>query len=267
MPLQRPARQGLSYAPAIILCGLLLCGLLLLLAPPALAQEPEPVETVPAGQGGTGGTPSPDPAPAPEPPPPPAAPPPASPPPAAVSPPVYNPPPAVSQPTQQQTEAEKRREREEARRRREEERRREEARQRREAEQAIREAHENVNRSGALPAGVGLPPPPQVPEVQPEPAETVTPEPAGAEVSATPVAQVTPAGGVSEDSSLQVAAPILLGLFGLAVVLLGLAAVPPWHVHGSLGGLLLRRRLELGLIGTAVLASAAIGLIVALVAG
>jgi hypothetical protein len=71
----------------------------------------------------------------------------------------------------------------------------------------------------------------------------------------------------SGSSSLRGAAPVLVGLLALAVVLLSLAAVPPWTFRSpTVAGLLTQRRLEIGLIGTAVLASAAIGLVVAVIA-
>lgn len=91
---------------------------------------------------------------------------------------------------------------------------------------------------------------------------TIEPEPA-AQASAPPIAQTS--GG---SSSLSNAAPVLLGLLGLAVLLLGAAAIPPGTVRSNtFAELLATRRLEIGLIGAAVLASAAIGLLIAIVAG
>ncbi len=71
----------------------------------------------------------------------------------------------------------------------------------------------------------------------------------------------------SDDSTLSGAAPLLLGLLGLAIVLLGLAALPPWTLRrSSVSAMVAHRRLEIGLVGTAVLASAAIGLLITTVA-
>jgi hypothetical protein len=129
----------------------------------------------------------------------------------------------------------------------------------------------------ALPAGISMPPPPVVPERvrEPEspppeqspfelppaesPAENLPFEPAS-NVEAT--AEISPP---TDSSGLDGAAPVLLGLLGLSVLLLGLAAMPPWHTHGAVAELLVRRRVELGLLGTAVLVSAAVGLVIAVV--
>ena len=54
---------------------------------------------------------------------------------------------------------------------------------------------------------------------------------------------------------------------GLAVVLPALAALPPWTLRrSSFSTMVAPRRLEIGLIGTAVLASAAISLLITSVA-
>ena len=54
---------------------------------------------------------------------------------------------------------------------------------------------------------------------------------------------------------------------GLAVVLPALAALPPWTLRrSSFSTMVTRRRLETGLVGTAVLASAAIGPLITSVA-
>jgi hypothetical protein len=109
-----------------------------------------------------------------------------------------------------------------------------------------------------------------VPEVVAEPTEEaaptetpiINPEPA-AQASSSPGPQA-----VDHSSSLSGAAPVLLGLLGLAILLLGAAALPPWTIRSTaFAGLLATRRLEIGLIGAAVLASAAIGLAIAVVAG
>jgi hypothetical protein len=103
-------------------------------------------------------------------------------------------------------------------------------------------------------AGEEEAPPVEVPIVQPEPAAEASPAlaPQASEGS----------------SSLSGAAPVLLGLLGLAILLLGVAALPPWTIRSAaFAGLLATRRLEIGLIGAAVLASAAIGLAIAVVAG
>ena len=73
--------------------------------------------------------------------------------------------------------------------------------------------------------------------------------------------------GTPEEAALGDASPILIGLLALAVLLLGAAALPASAVRGNLAYVLVQRRLELGLIGVAVLASAAIGLGIALLAG
>jgi hypothetical protein len=62
---------------------------------------------------------------------------------------------------------------------------------------------------------------------------------------------------------LETTGPILLGLLIAAVVLLGLAAIPPPSIGGGLASLVEHRRLELGLIGMAILTAAAIGLVIA----
>ncbi len=64
---------------------------------------------------------------------------------------------------------------------------------------------------------------------------------------------------------LRSAGPILVGLLLLAVALLGLAAIPSRSVSGGFVSLVDQRRLEIGLIGTTVLAAAVIGLLVALI--
>ena len=64
---------------------------------------------------------------------------------------------------------------------------------------------------------------------------------------------------------LRSAGPILVGLLFLAIVLLGLAAMPSRSVSGGFTALVDQRRLEIALIGTTVLAAAAIGLLVALI--
>jgi hypothetical protein len=73
-------------------------------------------------------------------------------------------------------------------------------------------------------------------------------------------ALVVPTPGSSTFSAL---VPLLLGLLGAAVLLLGLAALPPAVARRStLVARALEHRFEIGLLGTAVLASAAIGLLV-----
>ena len=59
------------------------------------------------------------------------------------------------------------------------------------------------------------------------------------------------------------ATPVLVGLLALSVLLLGLAALPLWRIRaGTLAGLAAGRRLELGLVGSAVLLIAVVGLLV-----
>ncbi len=63
------------------------------------------------------------------------------------------------------------------------------------------------------------------------------------------------------------ASPALIGLFALSILLLGAAAIPPSRIReGSVGTLLTTRRLEIGLVGAAVLTIAALGLLVTVVA-
>jgi hypothetical protein len=187
---------------------------------------------------------------------------------------VFEPPPAVSPPVQpgptaaelaeQRREERERKRREEARKRAERE-----ARERAAAFKLIRQQTKAEAGEGyGLAAGTALPPPPVVPVQAVESPETVAAEPAVAEVAEpeSTAAAVVP-GGSSTDSGLSGAAPILIGLLGISVLLLGMAAIPPAHAHGSLGTLLVRRRFELGLLGTAVLASAAIGLVIAVAVG
>jgi hypothetical protein len=235
-------------------------GMLVLVLPQAAVAQ-DPVETIPAEPGGGGGNPSPDPAPDP------------SPPPSSgggtvsPSPPVYVPPPvAPTQPAEPSgpTPAEiKKRQREKER--------REAEKRKREAEKRIRAAIKREKGEGyALPDGASLPPPPEVPVVEPEPEPAAAEEPATVDVE--PVASALPRSPSATlvetpgGSTLGTATPILVGLLILAVVLLGLAAIPPNSLRGDLGATIVQRRLELGLIGTAVLASAAIGLLLAVLA-
>ena len=232
--------------------------------PAGFAQEP-PI-TVPAD---TGPDPSPDPVPEPEPAPPP-SPPASSGGGTSPTPAVETTPTEPSGPTAAELRAQREREREQKEREREQ---KEAARERRHLlelrAQAERIWVDGLNAFGASgsadvatePAATG----PSAAEPTAEPVAdvpTIEPEPA-AQASAPPLAQA--AGG---SSSLSNAAPVLLGLLGLAVLLLGVAAIPPWTVRSNtFGELLATRRLEIGLIGAAVLASAAIGLVVAIVAG
>jgi hypothetical protein len=217
-------------------------------APVAVAQDP--VETVPAEPGGGGGNPTPDPAPDPSPPPSSGS--------VSPSPPVYVPPPAAPAQPSGLTPAEIK-----ARQRAREQRAAEK--RKREAEKRIRAAtHREAGEGYALPEGVALPPPLEVPiaEPEPEPAEepTLEPEPVASTLQPRIAAPLSDPGA---GSTLGSATPILVGLLILAVVLLGLAAIPPHSLRGEFGATLVHRRLELGLIGTAVLASAAIGLVLA----
>jgi hypothetical protein len=85
------------------------------------------------------------------------------------------------------------------------------------------------------------------------------------ETSSAPAAVAGPA---SDSSSRGVATPVLLGLLALAILLLGLAALPSSTIREAhLAAVVAHRRLEIGLLGTAVLASAAIGLLVIVVGG
>jgi hypothetical protein len=85
------------------------------------------------------------------------------------------------------------------------------------------------------------------------------------EISSAPAAVAGPA---SHSSSRGVATPVLLGLLALAILLLGLAALPSSTIREAhLAAVVAHRRLEIGLLGTAVLASAAIGLLVIVVGG
>ena len=240
-------------------CLFLVCSLLALAAvPQALAQEsppqaePPPAETVPADS-----TPAPDPDPAPAEQPPKEQPAPPAPAP-TYSPPVstYTPPPAPAGPTPEEL-AQRERERAQARRDRE----------RKQAERLRKQREKSVKAGFAafLDAATHAPAI-EVPVVAPE-AETQAPEPIVVEAASQEVAAPfsEPAPGAS---SLAGAGPILLGLLGLAVLLLGVAALPPWSIRSpALAGLLVHRRLEIGLVGTAVLASAAIGLAIAVAAG
>lgn len=79
--------------------------------------------------------------------------------------------------------------------------------------------------------------------------------------------QVASLGGTDTGSSLSGATPFLLGLLGLAIVLLGLAALPPAAVRrSSVGVVVAERRLEIGLLGSAVLLGAAVALLVSVLA-
>ena len=254
----------------VIFCGLALVG-----APAALAQEPEPVPTIPA-EPPSGGNPNPDPAPEPPPPspPPPSSPPPSSPPPSFEPPPSFPSEPAQSGPTQAQIAAQAAAQRAERRQRAREAARRQAAREaaaRKKLFQQIRARTKAEAGEGyGLPAGitVPVPPPPVIVESSTEPPALPDAEPVVAQLDQ-PEPSSAPAvvGGSSGDSRLNGAAPILIGLLGLAVLLLGVAAIPPYHAHGALGVMLVRRRFELGMLGTAVLVSASIGLVIAMAAG
>jgi hypothetical protein len=80
---------------------------------------------------------------------------------------------------------------------------------------------------------------------------------------AAPAARTAPV--ASSESLLRTAGPFLLGLLVIAVALLVLAAIPSRNVSGGFGALVEQRRVEIGLIGTTVLAAAVIGLLVALI--
>lgn len=248
---------------------LMACILALAGVPAALAQEP-PV-TVPV---------TPDPAPSPDPVPDDPEPEPPSQPPASSGGDTSPPSPAVSAPPEPSgpTAAELREQREAERERRERERERQEQREQREAVRerkrllALRAQIEEIWTSGVIAFGGAADAPAAEPVAATEPdtveappsaaVQTIEPEPAA---QASPPAALQPAGS---SSSLAGAAPVLLGLLGLAVLLLGVAALPPWTVRSAaVAGLLATRRLEIGLIGAAVLASAAIGLVIAIVAG
>jgi hypothetical protein len=245
------------------------CLALLAFAPPAAAQEPapEPPVTVPSDPG-----PSPNPDPAPDPPAP------APSPPVVSSPPVYVPPsqPADTGPTPAEIREQRRQERIEAQ-------------QKAAAEKAAREAEEQrqleILRTQAAEAreqgldafddatnnapAIAVPSLPAAAAQEGEQApETLPPilESEALPAAANVTADLPQA--VAESSPLTNAAPVLLGLLGLSILLLGAAALPPWTVRSTaLAGLLAHRRLEIGLVGTAVLASAAIGLAIAISAG
>jgi hypothetical protein len=236
-------------------------------AGPAFGQDPEPATTIPAEPGGGGGSPNPDPAPEPQPPPPPAQP--SSPPPATPSPPppaIVAPPPAppvTAGPTPEEIA------RQEARQRERERRRAAEAERRRKL--AIREIRASIKREAAegygIPGTLVWPPAAAQPEDTPpvEPAASLDAQPAAspAREAVTPLASTSPAS--SSGSMLGSAGPILLGLLLLAVGMLVLAALPSRSVSGGLTSIVDQRRLEIGLIGTTVLAAAVIGLLVALI--
>lgn len=97
------------------------------------------------------------------------------------------------------------------------------------------------------------------------PSEEAEPE---GEATQTAIALPVAFSDEKESSALPGAAPVLLGLLALSIVLLGLAAVPPWRIRAdALAGLVSGRRLELGLVGAAVLACAVVGLLVTVLAG
>ena len=261
---RRSLRQALLVASVVGGCCFVLSA-----AAPALGQDPEPATTVPAEPGGGGGNPSPDPAPEQAPPPPPAAPssppppPPSSPPPA---PEVVVPPPAPPAITSGPTPAEIARQ--EARQR-ERERRRAEAERRR--RQVIREIRASIKREAG--EGYGIPGNLVWPQAVAQPEDAPTVEPAAsldtesaASPALEPVAAVaSTASTSSSESMLRSAGPFLIGLLLLAVALLGLAAIPSRSVSGGFASLVDHRRLEIGLIGTTVLAASVIGLLVALI--
>jgi hypothetical protein len=118
---------------------------------------------------------------------------------------------------------------------------------------------------------IALPSPAQPASVETEPAAAGTEPPAAPAADPVETTALQPVAAVSStlpssssDSLLRSAGPILVGLLVIAVVLLGLAAIPPSSTGSGLASLVEHRRLELSLIGMAVLAAAVIGLIVAL---
>jgi hypothetical protein len=256
----RCLRQALLVASVVGGCCFVLSA-----ATPALAQDPDPATTVPAEPGGGGGNPSPDPAPEPAPPPPPAAPSSPPPPPPSTPPPppaIVVPPPAPpatpAGPTAEEIARQEARQRERERRRAEAERRR---------RQAIREIRASIKREAG--EGYGIPGnlvwPQAVAQPEDEPAASLDAEPAASPALEPVAAVASTASTSSSESMLRSAGPILIGLLLLAVALLGLAAIPSRSVSGGFASLVDHRRLEIGLIGTTVLAASVIGLLVALI--
>ena len=254
--------------PLFVVFVIGVCCFALSAAAPAFGQDPDPATTVPAEPGGGGGNPSPDPAPEPAPPPPPpepSSPPPEAPsspppPPAVVSPPPA--PPVAEGPTPAEIARQEARQRERERRRAEAERRR---------RQAIREIRASIKREAGK--GYGIPGNLVWPQAVAQPEDAPAVEPAASldtESAASPALEpVTPVASTSTASSsesmLRSAGPILVGLLLLAVGLLVLAAIPSRSVSGGFASLVDQRRLEIGLIGTTVLAASVIGLLVALI--
>ena len=262
---RRCLRQALLVASVVGACCCVLS-----VAAPAFGQDPDPATTVPAEPGGGGGgNPSPDPAPeqrlrhpAAEPSSPPPAPPSSPPPPPAVVTPPPAPPTTTAGPTPEEIARQEARQRERERRRAEAERRR---------RQAIREIRASIKREAGEGYGIPGKSSGSWPQAQPEDTPAVeTAASLDAEPAASPalepvaaVASTAPAS--SSESMLRSAGPILVGLLLLAVGLLVLAAIPSRSVSGGFASLVDQRRLEIGLIGTTVLAAAVIGLLVALI--
>ena len=254
--------------PLFVVFVIGVCCFALSAAAPAFGQDPDPATTVPAEPGGGGGNPSPDPAPEPAPPPPPpepSSPPPEAPsspppPPAVVSPPPA--PPVAEGPTPAEIARQEARQRERERRRAEAERRR---------RQAIREIRASIKREAGegygIPGNLVWPQAVAQPEDAPavEPAASLDAEPAASPALEPVAAVASTASTSSSESMLRSAGPILIGLLLLAVALLGLAAIPSRSVSGGFASLVDQRRLEIGLIGTTVLAASVIGLLVALI--
>jgi hypothetical protein len=181
-------------------------------------------------------------------------------------PPSYTPPPSTQPAPSTPSAAQIRKQRQERlRKQRERERRAAELKRRREEAARLRRILDGVAPLGVAGAAFLAAPAPARAEPKPE---TAAPTPASQRIGQPQAAAPVRSFPSSNDSALSNAAPVLLGMFGLALVLLVLAAIPPWHIRQTqLAGLLAHRRVELGLIGTAVLAAAAIGLVIALLAG
>jgi hypothetical protein len=253
---------------------IVVCGLVVAVATPALGQDPGTV-TVPAEPSG-GGAPNPDPAPAPSPsPPPPSSPPPSAPPPSSQPPPSSEPSspsePAASPPasrpnptpppqvaptpgelaTVQQEQAQ----------------RAAALRHHRATLEQIRADTKRESREGYGIPGKLTWPATSKPRV--DSAQSADGTVLDSALDPTLPPPVQPAdlssGSTSSRSLLSGAGPVLFGLLAVVILVVGIAVVPRrWRTSGGFTAVVSHHRVELGLVGATLLAAGLIALLIAL---